>query len=189
MIKTVAVVLISCVTWISAAHGRPSDLPDPKLTPGVVRDDLTLEQICKTAWGKDERLVTDKMKKQVIAEYPGECPSGKTEIDHLLSRELGGADDVRNLWKQCYEKPVVDDVASAVASKKAGHAVVVYVPPSMVAEFGAHKKDRLENDYGKRACLPVTDPQHMTLEQARTALSGNWVAAYIERYGDPRAAH
>lgn len=148
---------------------RAGDLPDPKLTPGVVRDDLTLEQICSTKWGQDARLVTEKMKKQVTAEYPGDCPSGKTEIDHLLSRELGGADDVRNLWKQCYEAPV--------AGKK----------PSEVAEFGAHKKDRLENDFGKRVCLPVTDPMHMTLEQARAALSSNWVAAYIERYGDPRA--
>jgi hypothetical protein len=208
MIKTAALLAMLCAIPMFVARGGPADipvpvlsdlvlrtqashdLPDLTLTPGIARDDLSLAQICATKWGEDKRLVTDAMKDRVDREYASTiCPSGKAEIDHLLSRELGGADDVRNLWKQCYEKPVVDDAASAIASKKAGHPVVVYVPPSMVAEFGAHKKDRLENDFGKRVCLPTTDPQYMTLGQARNALSTNWVAAYIERYGDPRAAH
>jgi len=172
MRKTFSTAAMLCATLTCVAAGRASDLPDPTLSPGLARDDLSLAQICATAWGKDVRLVSAAMKKHVMEEYhmtPASCPSGKVEIDHVISRQLGGADDLRNLFPQCYEAPV--------SGKK----------PSEVAEFGAHKKDRLEDDYGKRICLPASDPMHMTLEQARTALSTNWVAAYIERYGDPRA--
>lgn len=89
-------------------------LPDPSLTPGVARD-LTLEQVCTTQWGKDKRLVSSKMKQQVFARYgytgndDPRCipdPHGrKCEIDHDISRELAGADDLDNLWPQSYGGP------------------------------------------------------------------------------------
>lgn len=108
------------MTVISFAHA--GDLPDLKLTPGVSRN-LTLDVICTTKWGKDHRAVTEAMKAQVYAAYglknrQGECnqsPRG-CEIDHLLSRENGGADDVKNLWPEHYG-----------------------------ASCGAEKKDHLEN--------------------------------------------
>jgi hypothetical protein len=99
--------ILLCVS--AAAFAGP--LPDPELTPGVTRD-LTLDQVCNTRWGRDRRAVTASMKTQVYARYHmtpyrGECalsPRG-CEIDHLISRELGGADDVRNLWPQPYGGP------------------------------------------------------------------------------------
>ena len=87
------------------------DVPDPQKTPGAFRAGLTTEKICATKWGKDERHVTAAMKNQVFALYgysgnddPKCVPAGKRhcEIDHLISRELGGADDVANLWPQSY---------------------------------------------------------------------------------------
>ena len=89
-----------------AAFAGP--LPNPALTSGVARD-ITIEQVCTTRWGRDSRAVTATMKRQVYARYhmaphSGECalsPRG-CEIDHLIPRELGGADDVRNLWPQPY---------------------------------------------------------------------------------------
>lgn len=80
--------------------------PNALYTPGVVRP-LTRSQICSIKWGKDRRHVTESMKRQVAANYhiprtsirpsgQGEC----CEFDHLIPRELGGADDVRNLWPQ-----------------------------------------------------------------------------------------
>jgi hypothetical protein len=74
------------------------DVPDPAKTPGVARTDITQAEICSTKWGTDERHVTPAMKKQVFA------PKGKRrcEVDHLISRELGGADVVKNLWPQPY---------------------------------------------------------------------------------------
>jgi hypothetical protein len=93
-------------------------LPDSKVTPGAVAID-SKSTICSTRWGKDERHVTAKMKEAVYAQYgtspgKGDCEfkthtgkSGKPvqegcEVDHLISRELGGADVVENLWPQPY---------------------------------------------------------------------------------------
>ena len=75
-------------------------VPDPALTPGVVRP-LTKTAICTTAWGRDRRHVTEAMKRQVARAYG--VPWTKRhlyEFDHLIPRELGGADDVANLWPQ-----------------------------------------------------------------------------------------
>lgn len=84
-------------------------LPDRKLTPGVARPDLTLKQICATKWGKDARAVSAAMKRQVFAAYGypmgNRDPRCPCEVDHLVSRELGGADDVKNLWPQSYSGP------------------------------------------------------------------------------------
>lgn len=192
-------------------YAAAGDLPDPKLTPGAWRDDLSLDQICNTAWGDDERLVTDTMKKAVMAEYhmtAESCPSKHVEIDHAVSRELGGADVMGNLWAECYEPKVLDpNPANTMNFDPVTHNLrvidqhnpppaydakkhpdgLVYISPSKLAEPGAHKKDRLENDFGKRICLPPTDLKYLTLAQARGALTGNWWASYISNYGDPRA--
>ena len=88
-----------------------ADIPDLTKTPGAVRSGLTKSKICSIKWGRDERHVTAAMKKQVFALYgytgyhdPQCVPKGKRtcEIDHLISRELGGADVIKNLWPQAY---------------------------------------------------------------------------------------
>ena len=108
-----AVIVALAVVGISraAAQGLPV-LPNHFVTPGVVRMDLTLKKICRTKWGKDVRHVTNSMKRQVFALYgltgnndPAcirDRAGRRCEVDHLISRELGGADDVRNLWPQPY---------------------------------------------------------------------------------------
>jgi len=74
--------------------------PDPTLTPGVVRP-LTKTAICTTAWGRDRRHVTEAMKRQVARAYGVSWAKRHLyEFDHLVPRELGGADDVQNLWPQ-----------------------------------------------------------------------------------------
>lgn len=92
--------------WSAGAFA--GTLPDLALTPGVTRN-LTLDQVCNTKWGRDARAVTPAMKTQVYAEYhmvryQGDCALSKRgcEVDHLISRELAGADDVKNLWPQPY---------------------------------------------------------------------------------------
>jgi hypothetical protein len=109
--------LISAIAFVIAGsiHAFGSTLPllpNLMLTPGVVRGDLTLRKICRTKWGRDARHVSKAMKQQVFTAYglsgniDPACirdASGRhCEIDHLISRELGGADDVRNLWPQSY---------------------------------------------------------------------------------------
>jgi hypothetical protein len=117
-------------------HGQ--DIPDPNLTPGVARTDLTTEQVCKTKWGKDRRAVTATMKKAVFVSYGIKCGKrcGKLyEVDHLISREVGGADDGKNLWPQPY-----------------------------AGQWNAHDKDRVENRLHKEICtgnLTLEDAQSM----------------------------
>ncbi len=70
------------------------------LTPGAVRP-LTTAQVCATRWGLDVRHVDDDTRAKVFAAYkvPLAARAGYV-IDHLIPRELAGADDVANLWPQ-----------------------------------------------------------------------------------------
>lgn len=76
-------------------------LPNHKLTPGVARN-MSLKTLCTTKWGKDVRAVTQKMKVESCKAYgvSTKCPGKDWELDHLISRELAGADDIKNLWPQ-----------------------------------------------------------------------------------------
>lgn len=113
------------------AQVTPNTEPNPSLTPGVSRDPpLTVEVLCATKWGQDHRAVTEAMKASVyhaygftgpkdprcIPDHPGSATAKTCEIDHRISRENNGADDVRNLWPEPYGGP-----------------------------WNAHDKDRLEN--------------------------------------------
>jgi len=75
--------------------------PNLKVTPGVVNPKVTQAISCTTKWGKDRRHVTETMKRNVAKAYHVPwAQRARFEFDHLISRELGGADDERNLWPQ-----------------------------------------------------------------------------------------
>ncbi len=77
-------------------------LPDATVTPGAIRTSDTHE-LCDPAFRtKPFRKTTAAMKKKVCQEYGAKnCPNVKLgEIDHLTPLELGGLDDVKNLWWQ-----------------------------------------------------------------------------------------
>src|ERR1017187_10139627 len=87
---------------------------NPVLTPGAIRP-LTTQQVCSIEWGLDRRHVTASMKAQVERAYSVTVvvASGKgpcCEIDHRIPRELGGADDVKNLWPQPWADAHVKDL-------------------------------------------------------------------------------
>jgi hypothetical protein len=110
-------------------------LPNLTVTPGVARP-LTLKQVCSTKWGKDRRHVTDAMKTQVAKNYgltrTDITASGKSpccEIDHLVPRELGGADDVKNLWPQNWKEAHVKD-----QRENALHVLVCAPHPTITLE-------------------------------------------------------
>jgi 5-methylcytosine-specific restriction endonuclease McrA len=153
----------------SVARGWPK-VPDDDVTPGRTRQ-LTVRKICSTTWGTDTRAVTAKMKKTVFASYRfrvAACPltlaSGRrdhrVEIDHLIPRSIGGADDVKNLWPQCYE-PVKKNKSTQLD--------------------GAHKKDRLETELHKRVCKAKSAS---LLKKYQTKIKRDWIALYHEIYGD-----
>jgi len=170
MVARFAIIVAAlALTTVSGLAGTFPTLPDRKLTPGKANTSLSVSKICSTKWGKDARAVTDKMKKDVIKAYhfsSSVCPVTtfkgnripRVEIDHLISRDIGGADDIKNLWPQCYE-PV-----KKAKSKQAN---------------GAHKKDRLEVELNKRICK-TRSAALLREYQRKTKI--NWISLYHEIY-------
>ncbi len=116
---------------IIAASARPfaRDVPDLFKTPGSTRP-ISFVAICATKWGRDARHVTAAMRHAVFASYglsgrdDPACGAEGCEVDHLIPRELGGADEVQNLWPQ----------------------------PIAGSPWNARLKDRLENRLRRDVC-------------------------------------
>jgi hypothetical protein len=79
-------------------------LPDSECTPGAVFPDVTRDQVCTSGYSATVRDVPDSEKKQVYAEYGiASHFTGQYEVDHLISLELGGSNDISNLWPEAAE--------------------------------------------------------------------------------------
>ncbi len=99
-------------------------LPDPACTPGAVFPNVTKEQICKPGYAKSVRNVPESEKNQVYAEYGiAHHKAGEYEVDHLVSLELGGSNEIANLW-----------------------------PEAASPTPGFHQKDRFENYLHDQVC-------------------------------------
>jgi hypothetical protein len=76
-------------------------LPDSACSPGAIFADATTDQICQPGYSKGVRNVPESEKNQVYAEYGIEShTTGEYEVDHLISLELGGSNDIANLWPE-----------------------------------------------------------------------------------------
>lgn len=110
------------VTFVYAGQDR--SLPNLDLTPGVTLN-VTKEDVCVKGYSKRVRNVPQSEKRQVYQEYnmqPDKSPC-PCEVDHLVSLELGGSNDIKNLWPEPY-----------------------------TGKWNAHMKDRLENWLHKQVC-------------------------------------
>jgi hypothetical protein len=59
--------------------------------------------ICVEGYSKKVRNVSEKTKRLVYKNYEiTDRAPHEYEIDHLISLELGGANDIENLWPQSY---------------------------------------------------------------------------------------
>lgn len=108
-------------------------VPDPALTPGATRP-VTLTQICTPGSSGKARAVSAKTKTAVYARYHVTPKPGAYEVDHLISLELGGSNDIANLWPQPY-----------------------------FGKQNAHDKDRLENRLHALVCagtVSLDEAQH-----------------------------
>lgn len=78
-------------------------LPDPKCTPGAVMT-VDMGTICHTSTDA-RRHVDRKLRMQVYQEYGVSYPQGPGmyEVDHLIPLELGGSNDLTNLWLEAAE--------------------------------------------------------------------------------------
>jgi hypothetical protein len=104
--------LIAVLFAVVSTSAFAVDAPDAALTPGDVRT-TNKDDICSTPGHKvstkDVRNVSASTKHQAFANYglngnnEGYCSVVRgCEIDHLVSLELGGSNDVKNLWPQPY---------------------------------------------------------------------------------------
>lgn len=76
-------------------------LQDKGCTPGDVLRTATVDQICQPGYAGKVRDVPQSVKNQVYAEYGITTHKpGQYEIDHLVSLELGGSNDLSNLWPE-----------------------------------------------------------------------------------------
>ncbi|HEY6991634.1 MAG TPA: hypothetical protein VH369_24790 [Bryobacteraceae bacterium] len=95
-------------------------------------DPITLTMICTPSYSKCIRNVSTSTKRKVYEAYGddagnhhGFCDVEQgCEVDHLISIEIGGSNDEKNLWPQPYSGQT----------------------------FNAHVKDRLENWYHANVC-------------------------------------
>ena len=87
-----------------AGHVGPDSIyPDPDLTPGAVFSDVTEADVCRPGYARSVRNVSAEEKAAVFKEYGITPESGKYEIDHFISLELGGSNDISNLWPEPYD--------------------------------------------------------------------------------------
>jgi len=100
-------------------------LPDPACTPGdLMRPLVTKEDICTPGYSSSVRDVPQSVKDEVYAEYgiTSHAP-GQYEVDHFVSLELGGSNDISNLF-----------------------------PEATSPKPGSHEKDKVENYLHDQVC-------------------------------------
>ena len=158
------VVLAAMLLALSAAPALAADpiLPDATMTPGVVMKSLTTgaavgtKKICVTGYSSTVRNVPQAVKNQAYKEYGLTPTPGGYEVDHLISLELGGANDIKNLWPQSYH-----------------------------GTWNAHVKDHLENVLHKKVCDKTLAPAKADalLAQVQHEISTDWVKAYKKYVG------
>lgn len=78
--------------------------PDSKLTPGVAEPKLTKVVLCAPGFRTGPwRNVPIFEKKQVMSDYNLVWSEhGKYEFDHLIPLEIGGSNDIKNIWPQSW---------------------------------------------------------------------------------------
>lgn len=121
--------LLICMAFI-ATSVTAQTLPNPNLTPGKADPSLTKNVICSPTFRTSSiRNVSESTKKQVYSIYLAKNHLGRCvgdegcEVDHLISLELGGSNDIQNLW-----------------------------PESYAGTNNAHTKDKLENKLHSMVC-------------------------------------
>ena len=118
-------------------------LADSACTPGAILSTGTKDAICKSGYAKSVRNVPDSEKNQVYSEYgiTSHAP-GQYEVDHLVSLELGGSNDIANLWPE---------LASPTP--------------------GFHEKDKVENYLHSQVCSGAVSLQQAQTEIATNWLA------------------
>ena len=81
-------------------------VPNTRLTPGAV---LSTDErnVCAAASSRSARIIPAALGQRVFEEYGIHSPQPRAyELDYLIAPELGGSDDIRNVWPQPYSAAV-----------------------------------------------------------------------------------
>jgi hypothetical protein len=85
-----------------AAYLEARPVPNRDLTPGAIRP-VELADICPRRQSDLDPAVSPSVQKVVFKEYGiADTPSKDYQVDYLINPQLGGTDDIRNLWPQPY---------------------------------------------------------------------------------------
>ena len=113
-------------------------LQDTSCTPGALLTTGTKNAICQSGYAGSVRNVPTSEKNQVYSEYGiTSHATGQYEVDHLVSLELGGSNDISNLW-----------------------------PEAASPQPGFHEKDKVENYLHAQVCSGAIDLKQAQIEIA-----------------------
>jgi hypothetical protein len=133
-------------THVGAFPTESGPLPNSTLTPGAVDKHVTqaniAQTICTAGYTKSVRNVSTKTKAKVYAAY-GISKKDRTGyvIDHLVPLELGGSNDVKNLWPEpktgegtnSASKDAVEDLLNALVCSRSNGAALLAVAQLFIA--------------------------------------------------------
>jgi hypothetical protein len=76
--------------------------PNSRLTPGATRD-VRLADICQSDDNDFDPAVPSPIQQAVFSEYGmNDVPARDYQVDYLINPQLGGTNDIQNLWPQPY---------------------------------------------------------------------------------------
>ncbi len=118
LVDSLPVPFIADIKTKSANCQVAGPLPDHACSPGAIFPDATVAEICVSGYTKTVRNVPTSLRKKVFAEYgiALPVPFGSYENDHIIALELGGSNDIANLFPESakptpgfHEKDVVEN--------------------------------------------------------------------------------
>lgn len=94
-------------------------IPIPSFTPGATRP-VTLAEICQSSDDNQDPNVSPSLRQAVLQEYgiAQETSNKKYQIDYLINPQLGGTDDIRNLWPQSYNSRLWNAQAKDILERR-----------------------------------------------------------------------
>jgi hypothetical protein len=98
-----AALALVAIYFAAPQHGEVA-VPSEKLTPGAVRN-VAMAEVCSA--NVQAVVVPVALQRRVFEEYGIRNASPDAyEVDYLITPELGGAADIRNLWPEPYSATV-----------------------------------------------------------------------------------
>jgi hypothetical protein len=114
------VAVLICATWIYEIHRQApssgirsrfalrgdSPVPNHSLTPGATLP-VTTSDVCTVRRREAQHQIPISLQRKVFEEYgmPDARPTDY-ELDHLITPDLGGSDDLRNLWPESHSATI-----------------------------------------------------------------------------------